>query len=548
MDTKGFALNKGTGSGSTAGLSVSLMRSQGPDADLIPGNGDQCASSTDCVPADYIKPVDQYVNEPFWNDLFVLEVHPQFAYYKLGAGQDEIVQRGADPDTADITVSQLDSCAHEADPGNVTGWCSIPVTTAGLTVTRGQLVQQAVAGRCPAPSQSPESCLTLTPSDAANLLTLDPFYGRGQAAGIAPGRGLLIAGGNYGEMFSASKGSPSPDMSLSPVMDNPLAFTPTVANTLTTMSSASQSQTESSSITNIVSNSESEGASVSISKNLTTDSGMPEEGGTGAAAKGEGTPISASFGLTLNGGDQTSTTNSIITMFGDSTAVSSQIVSSATVKLDDIDNASTTGICPKCHNPLPVTPFASVYLDRQFGTFMFQDAGAPGPPPTGLTASSVGLQTLRRITSAESNTSQLSDVPQSSPRRSAIAEAVALGLMTTSHDMFRPAAPLGQAALASGIAAVFHITAAQARAAFTKVHAAANNKVTVGELSTALAQAFGLKTTAGRKLVSAATGVVRTSAAVTRAQAAAAFDDAVENHCLAGCKLPATVSPILRQR
>ena len=147
-DEVGYALNDGTSNQASAALSLSISRTLGPDEDLVPGNGDQCGSSTNCIPADYLTPTAQYLDEPFWNDVFLLEVHPQFAFYRFGSGQDEYVSAAPTRDFAAITVAELDGCAHGADPANVSSWCSIPVTTSFVKAS-GSL--EARASRASAP-------------------------------------------------------------------------------------------------------------------------------------------------------------------------------------------------------------------------------------------------------------------------------------------------------------------------------------------------------------------------------------------------------------
>jgi len=502
-DTAGVGLSRGSSAQSSQAISFSGGVGLGPDQSQVPGNGLQCASATNCAPADYIKPSDQYQNEPFWKDVFELEVRPQFAVYDLGAGPDEYVARGADPDLAAYTVTQLDECASGVNLGNDSA-CTVAVSTQGLS---GQGLGQ----------QSNPGTVTITPADASNLLKLDPFFLGGQDAQISPSRGLPVSGGQpYGSVFSPVLGS-LPYMSTTPVADNALSYSPALSNTLTTMSSASGSQSYSASITNVVSNMETEGASVDVG----------EDGTKGAES------------ITLQSGDQRTTMQSANATFGNSTAVSGSEVTSDMATINDVDNTSPGGGgSAKAHNPLPEMPNVRVYLDRQFGGFLFQDAGAPGPPPAGLTKAQIGQQVLNLLAIKAEWSGSLSGVSPSSPLRGAIASAVGLGILSPEGNAFRPNAPLTQSQLASALAAVFHVPPAQTRRRFTDPAASAGAAVTEAELASALSAAFKVGSTSGRQLVIAGTPVFKSPRVVTRASAAAALDAAVERDCLTGCALP----------
>ncbi len=508
-DMAGFGETTGAGSQSSNTVSVSLSMTRGPDQNLVPGSGDLCASATDCTAANEIRATDQYASEPFWHDLYVLEVHPQFAVYDVGSGPAEYVQRGADPDTADITVADLDGCAHAVDTGN-SDPCTIDATTDGLTF-KGGVANVQTAGT-----------ITLTPADAASLLTLDPFYGGGQAAPVMLSRGVRIGGGPYGSVFDNSHGGATTPQ---PVMDDPTPFGPMLTNTLAGMQSQTGSQTTSTSVTNVVSNSESAGLTLGLSS---------------GDAKG-------SNSITLQNGDSRSTTQSMSTTFGDSTAVSNALVSMDTATINDIDNTSPTGSCSKCHNPVPTPPNVAVFLDRQFGSFMFQDAGAPGPPPGGLTRSQIGGILLEQLTGNATAGSGLSDVPASSSQRDAIAAVVGLNLLSSSAGAFHPASPFTQSQLASAFAALFHVADTSARQRFTDARANATSAVTGSQLAIALQSALGVDAAAAQKLVAAATTTFKGSAALTRGQAAVVLAGAVSQDCLTGCKPPAAKAPAAKK-
>jgi hypothetical protein len=514
-DEAGYTLNNGTSNQASAGFSLSIARTVGPDENLVPGNGDQCYSSTNCLPADYIMPTGQYFDEPFWNDLFLLEVHPQFAFYRFGSGQDEYVQRGADPDFAAITVAQLDGCARGADPANVDSWCSIPVATSFVD-TSGSLGGQSIQGMCPAPQNEPEACLTLTPADAANLLSLDPFYAGGQNANLSDFGNKILGSLPYGGVFSPDCGSSpsncSKDTSPTPVTDNAQAVTATVKNTQGSLSTSTSSETDETTITNVVSNGESQGASIKINES----------------------PVSAGESLTFSGGDQTTTKDSISTTFGNSNAVSGQEVSTDTATLDDVDDTSPSGSCSKCHNPLPEPTAATIYLDRHFGTFMFQDAGAPGPPPGNITLEQVGRVLLSTIGQEQ----QDDGVPSSSPQRGPVDQVLGLRLMSAPGDKFGPGQALTQSQLASAFAALFHVSTTEAASLFTNTQADSSAGVTEAQLSTALAAAFGIGSASSEQLVKTGTTTFSPSVIVTRGEAAATMAAVVGDDCSAGCTLP----------
>jgi S-layer homology domain len=158
---------------------------------------------------------------------------------------------------------------------------------------------------------------------------------------------------------------------------------------------------------------------------------------------------------------------------------------------------------------------------------MFQDAGAPGPPPGGLTKSQLGTQELRALTTGTNSAAVLTDVPAASPQRPAIAEAVGLGVLPASHGAFHPSAPLTQAQLAAALGTVLHAPARSVRARFTSAHAGSGSAVTPTQLATTLAAVFTVPTTAAQKLAGAGRTSLHTDATVTRAQAAAVLDAAI---------------------
>ena len=84
--------------------------------------------------------------------------------------------------------------------------------------------------------------------------------------------------------------------------------------------------------------------------------------------------------LTVTNGESQTNVTQVQIVFTDSTAVSTSTTTTSGATISDEDNIyqSLQGSdCPDCHNPLVTRPKVSVYLDRQFGTLMFQDPAAP---------------------------------------------------------------------------------------------------------------------------------------------------------------------------
>ena len=124
----GFGNSTQSGSTSSSSMAISGTWSKLADVSLIPGSGDTCAAPTDCSQVKHDANI--YTQEPFWDDLFILLVHAQFAVYVLGGGQDRYVMYGAVPVTANITVTELAACAkgqalHGQNP------CEIDYTDSG---------------------------------------------------------------------------------------------------------------------------------------------------------------------------------------------------------------------------------------------------------------------------------------------------------------------------------------------------------------------------------------------------------------------------------
>jgi hypothetical protein len=388
---------------------------------LIPGSGAVCASTTNC--SSQIPAANAYANEPFWLDTIVLLVHPQYAYWQLSAQDQRYVMYGAVPVTADADVVVLDACARGLKWQGLNA-CEFDYTDDGLTTSNGGPVSYS----------GTVQTLVLTPSEAINLLALDPFYAQGQNAYILPTRGTQIGSANYG----ASIGVPA------------RAYTSSLANTMSTQLTASTNLQYTSSVTTVVSDD-------------------PSITGGG---KGSNSDPGVGYDTSLAYDDETKSSEETVlkTTFSNSTAVSSQRVTTASVVLNDVDNTSTT--CKTCHNPLAHRPTADIYFDRVFGTFMFPDRGAPSKiafvKPVCCRVLLLGLL------AQEAHLQRFSDVPKNDPN------AAILGLMAraklipaVSAGKFAPKSPAGATLVSTALTrARAHVSALPAAALAIKPSAA----------------------------------------------------------------------------
>jgi hypothetical protein len=80
--TYGVATTNGKGDQGTSSISLARSWPIPIDYSLTPGSGVTCANP-DCSTLTTPNPVTVYFNEPFWNDRFVMIVHPQFAAWVL---------------------------------------------------------------------------------------------------------------------------------------------------------------------------------------------------------------------------------------------------------------------------------------------------------------------------------------------------------------------------------------------------------------------------------------------------------------------------------
>ncbi len=401
-----FGTTNTSTNGGSSGLSFSGTWNAPAFVSLLPGSGATCATTTDCS-STKIDP-NIRLKEPFWLDRFILLVHPQFAAWVLGNDKDRYVMYGAVPVTANADVAQLDACA-----GGVLLYgqdqCQIDYTDDGLTASGGGGIFYSGTSHS----------IELTKADAANLLQLDPFYVSGQGAQLPVQRANPIASANYG----AKIGQP------------PTPYTVTLNNTTQSQQGTSNQQSSSSDVTDVIGYDNSIGMQGALSN-------------SGAGYKA---------GFTLDNGDQTSWSSGIKTTYTDSTASSIQNVTSATVTLNDIDD-TTAGVngqaCKACHDPLPQVPSVNIFMDRMFGSFMFQDPAAPHKDapitsilPAPLKCSSV---LLASASSEEQANQRFSDVPKDAASHTAIGLLARTHLMTgEANGQFGPNDPLTRAQLAA---------------------------------------------------------------------------------------------------
>jgi len=215
----------------------------------IPGNGQTCASATDCSPQDYVTNPNWFQNQPYWNDTFELLAHPQFVAFVLGSGEDRYVYWAADAALVSVQVWQLSACSNnQMLAGTVP--CQIPYSYSWENSS-----QQYVPAY-------PPPVLTLTAQEASNLLQLDPFYVAGtQAAPLANERVVPFPGPQipYGTKFT-----PCPAGQPNCAPQTPQTYTASLTNTQANGSGTNGQKTYISTVTNVVGNSDTLGQTLNM--------------------------------------------------------------------------------------------------------------------------------------------------------------------------------------------------------------------------------------------------------------------------------------------
>lgn len=444
--TQGFGQVNGTTTQQQNSLVLSVTYPIPANSALVPGSGVVCATQTNCSTTTTIS--NPFQLEPFWGDTFILIVHPEFATYVFGNGQTRFALFGAVPVTVDATVQQLDYCKRSQLPSwGGPSQCVFEYSSVGVTVTN--------TGQSPVDTGQ-NDFLTLYAIDAANLLALDPFYGGGQSANLSTTRVVRMP--SVGSpAYGAAIGTP------------PRPYGPTmINNTQAEQVTGKAQQTYSTTMTSVESQSDAYGVGFSASS------------GGGGGANSSGTPpASYSEQLMYTVGSKQTDQYTLKYTYTDSTATSTQNVTSATVMLNDIDNttigSSGQPSCPKCHNPLPYRPTVNIYLDRLFGSFMFQDPTAPGPPtpyhPASEAVSDLNLMLI--LTGQEASRNRFSDVPKTDTARGVIGFLAREQIMPgTSKGLFSPNAPITRGQLAVTLASALQLkTAASPAPAYTDVPA-----------------------------------------------------------------------------
>lgn len=397
---------------SNANIAIKTTWSTAPSPLATPGSGITCASGTDCAPAHYKSVPNVYNLEPFWNDQFVLQVHPQFAVWTAGTGGDYFVQMGAVPALATVYVSELAACAHGQlilgqDP------CFLQYSTAEITaINNTKLI-----------SQGKNSGVTLTATEAANLLALDPFYVAGQGAALDPKRAVFIQSTTYGTKIGESNTPPNP-------------FTKTFNNTNLISSAQTNTLTHTSSVIDVIGSDTTAGFKV--------DSGI------------------LNTAIDVTDKENSSTQTDIKTTYSDATTTSTQMVTESSVTLNDIDNTTvgTGGLaCKICHDPLPLRPSVNIYLDRIFGSYMFQDPAAPVVASRRTSPVEIANIALSAMMNREQSRRRYSDVKDDSPAKMAINSLAVLRIMPgINGSKFEPDAPLTRAQLAVIMTNAIHLS------------------------------------------------------------------------------------------
>ena len=494
--TNGFGTTKTKTDSSQITTSFTASQGVGPIHSLVPGSGETCPSETSCSPL--IPAVDAYSNEPFWQDNFLLLIHPQFAVWEQIAGKRMTVMTAAVPVLGEITVADLAACATG---GGIPGIdpCTLSYTDVKTTVYQSAQVKY----------QSKKSSITLSTTEAKRLLALDPFYGVGQGAEMDPKRATTLASYPYGAQAG----------------DHPTTHTLSLANTAVSSDTIADTSQYTSTVTSVIGSSSSYGLSLNL-----------------------GGILSEAF--TIGSTDKTTSELDTTLSYGDSTAISKTVSATAAGTLADADNLF--GGLPSGHGPLPKKPSASVFFDRKFGGFMFVDAYAPGPGSQPVKMQRVAM---RSALIAEHSKQRFSDVPGGSTAHDAIGVVGRAGWLPASSDgKFLPSDPMTRGDFAYMLAKVARLQPGPRATGFTDVSPANMDAVSISavvksgfmqpqspttfapsatmtsqDLNAALAKAFPAQIAMPSRIAMSNKDVLRgAQTQVTRADAAAAIAAALQ--------------------
>jgi hypothetical protein len=392
---------------------------------LIPGSGETCASESNCA-APIANP-NAYELEPFWRDVFVLLVHPQFATWEQLAGSQLTVMTAAVPVVGNITVLDLAACAEGEEPIPGINQCAVLFSDDNLVAKGGNSVVY----------RGTENQVVLTKKEASNLLALDPFFGHGQGADLDVTRVTQIESPSYGAK----------------VGNGPVQQSINVSNTSGHEQDTSGTTEYDATVTSVIGTSTSFGLSVIL-------------------------PI---LGDSLNVGDtvtDTGETESKVT-YGNSSAVSSTKTTTAIGLLNDSDNVY--GKDPKFHGPLPKQPSVNVFLDKRFGGFMYQDPYAPGP---GSVKANMRRMVVAELLQEEHTINRFTDVPASNLAHDAIGVLARAKLLPSPQpgaapDKFEPAAPITRADFAVMLARAARLPEGPGQTGFADVPATDSRSVLI---------------------------------------------------------------------
>jgi hypothetical protein len=453
-----FGTVAGNGTQGSSSAAFNLTHSLGPATNLVPGSGVLCNATATSVCASTSQTPNLYANEPFWNDEFFLIIRPQFAIWVIGGKADRYQLYGAVPVIGELSVAELAAC----ESGNTLKWgdinpCEVSTSGADLTANNRAIVQRGE-----------KITVTISAADARNLLKLDPFYAGGQGADISPSRGNLIYSGQYGAMAGL----------------NPSAVVANWSNTTQAQLNKNGQVNYGTSITNTTGSSSSIGLSVSLS--LGSQEGATNKSLGGYA--GSGQSVGGSESLTIGSQNQTSTENDTTLTYQNSTAVSKQTVTTASVTLNDESNCPTTSPpSPPCHGPLQTQPSVNVYFDRVFGGFMFQDPYAPKASARERVAACCAML-IRAIVAREQRNQRFVDVPPSKADAGRIGLLARAGVLPGYADgTFRPNQPFTREQLAAAIQRAGHLSSSGVDNALTGVPV--GGSITEAELAGAFARA-----------------------------------------------------------
>ena len=154
-----------------------------------------------------------------------------------------------------------------------------------------------------------------------------------------------------------------------------------------------------------------------------------------------------------------------------STAVSTAKTTTAAVTLNDSDNVF--GKDANFHGPLPKQPSVSVFFDRKFGGFMYQDSAAPGPGSVQVHLRPMIVAELQR---KERGISRFTDVPNN------LAAHDSIGVLARAHllpepepgaaaDSFKPTSSITRADFAVMLARAAGLPENTSQTGFTDVSA-----------------------------------------------------------------------------